>query len=169
MARTLIFAPVLTFALVACSSEAPTGVSLAADAVQFAQATPERPFRAECQMNIQPPTVISPGVIRQVDAGECRALHLGKATLVSDKVINLTAGTQTTQVTFTAANGDVLRANGSGTNVMVAPGIVQFTADMTFVGGTGRFANASGHATINGQANIAQARSAMTMEGVLVY
>ena len=168
MSRTLFFAPVLTLALAACGSE-PAGPLAVSNDAQYAAAAQDRPLRADCQMQIQPPTVLSPGVIAQVDSGACQVSHLGNSTLVSDKVINLAAGTQTLQLSFTAANGDVLRASGTGTNVMVAPGIVEFTANVTFTGGTGRFASASGSATINGQANLAQARSAMVLEGDLLY
>ncbi len=169
MSRTIFLAPVLTLALAACGSELPSGPLADLDAAQFSAAAHERPFKAECNLQIQPPTPVSPGVIAQIDSGDCQASHLGKSTLVSDKVINLVAGTQTLQLAFTAANGDVLHANGTGTNVMVAPGVVQFTADVTFTGGTGRFANATGRATIRGQANIAEAKSAMVMEGFILY
>lgn len=170
MSRIVSLAPVLTLALAACGAELPSSPITDLNAAQYSEAADhERPFRAECNLRIQPPTVVSPGVIAQIDTGDCHALHLGKSTLVSDKVINLAAGTQTIQATFTAANGDVLRATGTGTNAMVAPGIVNFTADMTFTGGTGRFAGASGRAVIRGQANLAEARSAMVMEGFILY
>ena len=168
MSRHVFIAPVLALALTACGSELPSGPVAALDA-QFSEVGQDRPFKAECSLRIQPPTVLSPGVIAQIDSGDCQALHLGKSTLLSDKVINLAAGTQTIQLTFTAANGDLLRGTGTGTNVMVAPGIVQFTADVTFTGGTGRFVHAAGRAVINGQANIAQASSAMVMEGFIQY
>ena len=169
MSRTVFLAPVLTLALAACGTELPTGPIADLNAAQFSEVGQDRPFKAECHLRIQPPTVLSPGVIAQVDTGDCQALHLGKSTLVSDKVINLAAGTQTLQMVFTAANGDILRASGTGTNAMVAPGVVQFTADVTFAGGTGRFASATGRATIKGQANLAEARSAMVMEGFILY
>jgi hypothetical protein len=168
MSRTVFFAPVLTLALAACS-ELPSAPITEPHTAQFAAVERDRPFKAECNLRIQPPTVVSPGVIAQVDTGNCVASHIGASTLVSDKVINLIAGTQTLQLAFTAANGDVLRASGTGTNAMVAPGIVNFTADVTFTGGTGRFANAAGRATIRGQANLAEARSAMVTEGFILY
>ena len=164
MSRITLLAPVLSLALAACGSELPSSPT-----TQFSRTDNERPFRAECTMQIQAPTVVSPGVIAQIDSGECQALHLGASTLVSDKVINLAAGTQTLQLTFTAANGDVLRGTGTGTNTMVSPGVVNFTADVTFTGGTGRFADAAGRATIRGQANLTEARSAMVMTGFILY
>jgi hypothetical protein len=169
MLRTVSFVSVLTFALAACGSELPSGPLADLDAAQYSAVGQDRPFKAECHLRIQAPTVLSPGVIAQTDSGECQALHLGNSTLTSDKVINIIAGTQTIQAEFTAASGDLLRVSGAGTNVMVAPGVVQFTADVTFAGGTGRFANATGRATITGQANLAEARSAMVMEGFIQY
>lgn len=127
------------------------------------------PFRATCELAIQPPTPVGPGLIHQLDIGTCHATHLGRATLVSDKVINVGAATQTLSVTFTAANGDVLRGSGTGTNSMIAPGRVAFTATATFAGGTGRFAQASGEATITGEADLAAGRSRMTAEGTIHY
>lgn len=169
MSRNVFLAPIVLLSLAACGSELPTDPTSGLHAAQLSAVEQNRPFRAECNMRIQPPTVVSPGVIAQIDSGDCQALHLGASALVSDKVINVVAGTQTTQVTFTAANGDVLRGTGAGTSSMVAPGIVNFTADVTFTGGTGRFANATGRATIRGQANLVEARSAMKMEGFILY
>ena len=127
------------------------------------------PFSARCELAIQPPTPVGPGVIRQLDTGECIVSHLGRTTFVSDKVINVVAGTQTIQATFTAANGDVLRASGAGTSGMVSPGVVAFVATISFDGGTGRFADASGSATIRGQANLAAGTSAAEMTGTIQY
>ena len=169
MSRNVFLAPVVILSLAACNSSLPTDPAGDYRTAQFAATDNSRPFKAECNMQIQAPTVLSPGVIAQVDTGDCRVAHLGGSTLVSDKVINVAAGTQTVKITFTAANGDVLRAEGTGTSSMLAPGIVQFTANVTFTGGTGRFVNASGDAVIRGQAHLAEARSAMVMEGSINY
>jgi len=50
--------------------------------------------------------------------------------------------------TYTAPNGDELRAVFTG-QLNFATGVV--TATVTYVGGTGRFANATGTATLSGQ------------------
>jgi hypothetical protein len=165
MTRTASFVSAITLALAACGSEPITEPT----SPQFSKAQPDRPITGECKMQIQPPTVVSPGVIRQIDSGECQVSHLGRTTLVSDKVINLAAGTQTTNITLTAANGDELRASGTGTSGMVAPGVVRFTANTTVTGGTGRFADASGSWTINGHAYLTEARSEMGLQGVISY
>jgi hypothetical protein len=127
------------------------------------------PFTGSCELAIQPATPVSPGVIRQLDLGECLISHLGKSTFISDKIINVVAGTQVITGTYTAANGDILYANGTGTNQMVAPGVVAFQATVTFAGGTGRFADATGSATLSGSANFATGRSQFSTSGSIVY
>lgn len=127
------------------------------------------PFNARCELTIQPPTPVGPGLLHQIDTGTCQATHLGRALLTSDKIINVVAGTQTLETTFVAANGDELRGTGSGTNAPVGPGLVAFTATITFTGGTGRFADASGQATITGQADLVAGRSHMTASGTIEF
>jgi uncharacterized Zn-binding protein involved in type VI secretion len=134
---------------------------------QFAMT--DTPFRGSCELVIQPPEPISPGVVRQIDIGDCRISHLGRATFISDKVINFAAGTQTIQGTYIAANGDLLYANGSGTSQLLASGRVAFQGVVTFEGGTGRFSSASGTATITGEADPVNARSSFTTTGTIRY
>jgi hypothetical protein len=132
-------------------------------------AQPAVPLRGSCEMEAQPPEPIAPGVIRQVDVGRCQLSHLGRSTLVSDKVLNLFAGTQTTEIVLTAANGDVLYGNGAGTNTMIAPGRIAFRVELTFTGGTGRFAGASGEAVSEGEADLPSATATLDMIGWLRY
>jgi hypothetical protein len=152
----------LPLMLSACA-DSPT----APPALQFAMAA--TPFRGECELVIQPSEPISPGVVRQIDIGDCTTSHLGRATFISDKIINFVAGTQTIQGTYTAANGDLLYANGGGTSQMVAPGRVAFQGTVTFEGGTGRFANASGTASITGEADLVNGLSSFTTTGTISY
>jgi hypothetical protein len=127
------------------------------------------PFRGSCELEIQPAQPISPGIVAQLDIGDCRISHLGRATFISDKVINFILGTQTIQGTYIAANGDLLYANGAGTSQPLAPGRVAFQGTVTFEGGTGRFANATGTATIIGEADVVNARSQFTTSGMIRY
>jgi hypothetical protein len=87
----------------------------------------------------------------------------------SPTILNFVAGTQTIQGTYIAVNGDLLYANGSGTSQLVAPGRVAFQASVTFEGGTGRFASASGTATITGEADVVNGRSHFTTTGTISY
>jgi hypothetical protein len=158
----------IAIVLAGCAADTPTAPGEMAGSPAFS-AVPV-PFRASCEMVIEPAVPIGPGIISQVDSGECRQVtHMGRAQFVSDKVINIPAGTQTTAVTFTAANGDILRGNGTGTSTMIAPGRIAFTATIQFTGGTGRFANATGEATLTGEADLVAGRSSMSAEGSIQY
>lgn len=159
----------LAFLLVGCSADAltaPEPVQLSSDLREAGRSVP---FDARCELAIQPPTPVGPGVIHQIDTGICEATHLGRATLTSDKIINIAAGTQTLETTFVAANGDVLRGTGTGTNTPIGPGRVAFTATVTFTGGTGRFAAAAGQATITGEADLVAGRSQMKAAGSIQF
>jgi hypothetical protein len=163
----------------ACTSQLPTVQDDSAFATQLAHqagmqashhaATPARPIRGTCELAIQPAEPVSPGVIRQLDVGTCQISHLGRSMMVSDKIINLGAGTQSADVALTAANGDVLHASGNGTNTMVAPGKFAFRVELTITGGTGRFSDASGMIVSEGVAELATARAQVTMTGTIRY
>jgi hypothetical protein len=161
--RRFFTGPILLPLLLSACADPPT----APPTPQFAMAA--TPFRGGCELVIQPPEPISPGVVRQIDVGDCRISHLGRATFISDKIINFVASTQTIQGTYIAANGDLLYANGAGTSQMVAPGRVAFQGTVTFEGGTGRFANAYGTASITGEADLVNARSSFTTTGMISY
>jgi len=160
--------------LLGCDTGSMTGLEHQPEP-QFAQQPAQHgarqtvPLRGRCDLDIQPAQFISPGVIRQVDVGHCQLAHLGKSTLISDKVINFFTGTQTTKIVITAANGDVLYGSGAGTNTMIAPGRVAFRVELTFTGGTGRFAGASGGAASEGEADLVSATSSLQMTGWLTY
>lgn len=164
----------LTLALAACS-QAPSTV-LAPDTPAHAQgvasathADVAAPFTGSCETELSPAEILSPGVIRQVDTGSCGLSHLGFTHFLSDKVIRIAAGTQTTEATFTAANGDILRAVGTGTNSPAGPGRVRFTMALTFAGGTGRFAGATGEARAEGESDLVGRRAALTLNGRIAY
>jgi hypothetical protein len=132
-------------------------------------AGPALPIRGSCELAIQPAEPVSPGVIRLIDVGTCRMSHLGLSTMVSDKLINLAEGTQTAEVIWTAANGDMLYASGSGTNSMTAPGQAAFRIELTFTGGTGRFSDATGMVVSEGVADLANAQAHLTVAGTIRY
>ena len=151
------------------SPTAPADLDLAPTASLTALAEDGRPIAARCEASFGPAELLAPGVLRQVDTGTCQMSHLGRVEFHSDKVIRLAAGTQTTSATFTAANGDVLRATGTGTNTLARPVLVRFTMNMTFVGGTGRFANASGNALVEGEASLANGTSWLRLDGAVAF
>jgi hypothetical protein len=162
----LLAAAVTTLA--ACASEPPT----AHDTPDLARAmTPVvRPLSGTCETRFDPPPFPLPPVIRQVDTGTCQLAHLGRATLHAVQEIDLATGTQVSvEFTLTAANGDVLRATNVGTSVPNGPGVT-FQGTTTFIGGTGRFANATGEARIEGTASfLTNTASFMVVDGWIAW
>lgn len=171
MRVTVICSIVVTLSLTACANHHPTDSASSPDRLSI-RSTHENgllPLNGDCAAAMAPPSVVSPGVIRQVDSGTCRITHLGQVEFYSDKVISVAAGTQVTQATFTAANGDSIYVTGSGTNTPSGNGLVAFVTNLTFVRGTGRFANVAGGATATGEANLTTRRSTLTLEGSISY
>ena len=163
MQRPTLRTVLLALTLAGCSADSPT------DPVSPNYARHATPFAGDCELVSQPPVPISQGVVSQVDTGECNVTHLGKATYFSDKVINFVTGTQSFDGSYTAANGDILYVSGAGTNAFVGPGRVAFQAQITFEGGTGRFSDATGSATIAGEADVVNRRSQFTTSGTITY
>jgi hypothetical protein len=77
-----------------------------------------------------------------------KATHLGKFTLDIPHVVNRANGTAVGSYLFTAANGDTVYAIFTGTATPTAtPGVLYIEETATIVGGTGRFAGATGNFT----------------------
>ena len=89
------------------------------------------------------------GVLLITTAGGGTATHLGNFIMVSPHLANLltleVAGTQS----FTAANGDTLRASFTGQLSPIAGGLLAARIDCAITGGTGRFAGAGGGYTFD--------------------
>lgn len=156
-ASAAIPALLLALALAGCADQPLASIVTAAPALEHAGPALHkllaRPFKGDCEMTFDPPSLPPPPAFNQIDTGTCHLSHLGRAKFYSVKDIDFLAGTQTTtEAAFTAANGDILRAVGKGTGTPIAPGRVSFSAILTFVGGTGRFVNALGEAHVVGEA-----------------
>ena len=171
---TLSTVGMLGVGLVGCAGGSPT--SPRADAAAAARATAagatvqSRPFSGSCETAFPAPPIPLPPVLRQVDVGPCQLSHLGRAEYFSVKEINFATGSQTiTESTLTAANGDVLRAIGTGTNAPGGPGRVTFVATLRFIGGTGRFTNATGETRVEGAANLFTRTATLTLDGWIAY
>lgn len=124
------------------------------------------PITGRCETTFNPPPFPPPPVHTQTDTGTCTLAHLGRSAFHSVKEIDFVAATQTTtQASFTAANGDVLRAVGSGTSSPTAPGQIGFSATLTFTGGTGRFAHARGEVNVAGIAALATTTAVLEITG----
>lgn len=151
-----------------CTSDATTSVAPKTPALSRVK-DQARPISGSCETTFAPPTLPPPPVIRQVDEGVCTLSHLGRTALHSVEEIDVVGGTQRSiEFTLIAANGDILRVMTAGTNTPNGPG-VRFSATMTFVGGTGRFANATGQAQVEGAASFITNTASFTVDGWIAY
>jgi hypothetical protein len=154
--------------LAGCVVDDPTSAAVRAPSLSRG-ANERRPLSGSCETAFAPPALPPPPVIRQVDEGVCELAHLGRAALYSVQDIDIGAGTQrSVEFTFTAANGDELRAMNVGTNAPNGPGVT-FQATMSFIGGTGRFANATGEARVVGAASFITNTASFTLDGWIAY
>ena len=112
-------------------------------------------------------TPVDPPVVFDVFQIEGNATHLGKFTLVLKALVDFgtlpptAAGT----LTFTAANGDELVADFTGSSQLVVPGLVLITEHATIDPdrSTGRFAGATGEFTIERLADAATGVNGITI------
>jgi hypothetical protein len=126
-----------------------------------AQAGNQVPFRAswDAQISIAP---LAPPLFAVSGLGAGRATHLGKMTAQSiAEVVNLATGEGAASYRFTAANGDKVFVNFVFTAIPVSDTdfVVQGVWQVT--GGTGRFGNATGSGTYEGQVGFTGATSAV--------
>jgi hypothetical protein len=134
------------------------------------KALASRPISGECYLRtLATVPYPAPPNFRQDVTGTCQLAHLGHTTVHFVQVVNFATRTQQSlELTYTAANGDVLRAASAGTSLPTATGVT-FSATITFIGGTGRFANATGHAHAEGAADLVAGTSWYTLDGWIAY
>src|SRR5262245_48358778 len=127
------------------------------------------PFRGAASGQDQSVT-LEPGGIRILALATGQATHLGRFTERLDYVLSYDLVNFAGVATITAANGDQLHLAFQG----MIPGFADqvfplpFTARFAVVGGTGRFADATGCGDILGT-DFGQGRFALTFEGRISY
>ena len=131
-------------------------------------ASAPRPFAGRCDLTVTP-LPSAPPLIRQSDTGTCQLSHLGRTKYEGVLELDLVARTQRGERTLTAANGDELRLVAVGTSAPAGAGLVGFTASFTIVGGTGRFANATGKGVAQGTANLITSKTSVALDGWIAY
>jgi hypothetical protein len=110
--------------------------------------------------------VDTPPILTISGIQEGTASHLGRFTATSVDVVNETNNTATGTLYFTAANGDRLLTTTIGAeNSFTPPNISHVTSTATIVGGTGRFAGATGSLTIKFDETIDFATATATGSG----
>jgi hypothetical protein len=173
MRNATLLSALLTLGLAACTEKSPlspdpTAMRAPSDASAARGTSQVRPISGSCELTFTP-LPSSPPILRQTDVGTCQLSHFGRATFEGVLELNLMVGTQRAERTLTAAHGDVLRMVSTGTSTPTGPGLVHFVATLTFVGGTGRFANATGQARGEGTATLATRTTQMTLDGEIAY
>lgn len=163
--------------VLACSQDSPTEpAELAGIAPELARGAPiSRPAGGTCDTRIaflpredgQPDNV---QVIR-VDL-DCNLRHLGRTTGVLIQRITSTGltNTLTASTVYTAANGDLLNADFVGAGGVDPVALeVTFSGTETYTGGTGRFAGATGSASLSGIVSLLSNTGNYSTTGSLSY
>ena len=137
-------------ALLACGNEPLTaGSRTAARALppQASRSATKLPFRGS--LTTFEITVIAPPNLLSNGTAQGTATDLGRFAMTFTAVVDLATGAGTGTYNFTAANGDLLSATFSGVGVNIEPNVASITELATIVGGTGRFAHATGTFTVH--------------------
>jgi hypothetical protein len=111
---------------------------------------PSRGLNGSCSTEF---AFTGPGTV--LVTGACRYGHLGLTQCVTEQTVTPAAdGTLIieNEGVCTAANGDQLYTRFSGTGTPTPTGAIVFSGTETYAGGTGRFADATGSATLWGSA-----------------
>jgi hypothetical protein len=183
MRASIVPTALFVLALAGCTGNAPTApttlpaASLAgthtAQAFESgiaAQKSPAPlPIQGRCEASYAAPPVVAPPFIRHVSVGTCQLSHLGRVSLRTEAEINLATGVQVAAVTFTAANGDRLRVSSVGTGTPTGTTTVHFIGTATIVGGTGRFASATGEMAVEGDVDSATGDARFSYNGWITY
>ena len=132
-------------ALAACSPDssrsplAPTSPSQSAASVALR-------FHGTLESATKSTVPIGPGIILAHSEGTGTASHLGRYEMFTDLTLNLTKGAGTEQMAMKAANGDLVYATATTQGTPRADGVtIDVVETATIIGGTGRFAGATGH------------------------
>ena len=112
---------------------------------------------------VQPPTLY-------VDAnGSGNATHLGRYAVSYQVEVFIPTRVGIASLTFVAANGDSIFADGLGqASASGTPGVNRIAEDFTITGGTGRFAGASGSFHVERLVTMATGVSSGTFDGNIV-
>lgn len=147
----------LLFALVA-------GVALVGMVAAPALAADQVPFRGTLTGTVTV-TPIDPPIASVLIEATGTGSQLGRFTVEVPHTVNQALRVGSGSYIFTAANGDTLTADFSGTGTLVAPGVLSTTETATITGGTGRFAGATGTFTAHRTFYIAAGQTVGSFNG----
>jgi hypothetical protein len=168
-------------ALCACSApDQPTGPSFgepnpASPQARGGATLVTRPLSGRCTTVVT--RLVPPPIEVQRIEYTCQISHLGLTHAVVIQTVDVTTGVLRSSGVFVAANGDQLSSDFAGTAVLSftdpTDATVTFTGAEEFSPGTGRFADASGTAQLDGSARVnlitGDATGEFTLEGSLTY
>lgn len=175
---SLLFAVFASFYFMSCQKEAISPLeensnSISASAIAGQESNmPDKgvPFKGSyttTMVLVQPP----PNLIQNV-SGTGIASHLGRSTFEAISYVTVSPQppfTVTGTRTITAANGDQIFTTFSGTSTPVVNGMNGADLQETIIGGTGRFANASGNFTVKARNNFITSTFKADFEGYIKY
>jgi hypothetical protein len=157
----------------ACSAQLPTAPTspsgaTGGDAVAAAKAGSALSFkgRLESTERVVSTAPDDSSALRHLD-GTGNATHLGRFTVSADFTVVMATGDATGTATWTAANGDQIRASVAGHGDIVVFPTATITETHTITNGTGRFADASGEITIERSANLVTGVSSGSLSGTI--
>jgi hypothetical protein len=154
-------------ALAACSPDssrstlAPTSPSLSAASVALR-------FHGTLETATKSVVPIGPGVILAHSEGTGTASHLGRYEMFTDLTLNVALGTGTEEMAMKAANGDLVYATVTSQGIRRADGVtIDVVENATIIGGTGRFAGATGHFVLKCVVNQAAGTATGAFDGTI--
>jgi hypothetical protein len=113
-------------------------------------------------------TPLEPPLANVVITANGNATHLGRFRVEIPHLVSFATATGEGTYTFTAANGDLLRAHFTGTADTSTP-IFAIVENATITGGTGRFADASGSFTVHRLFDVVAGTTSGSMEGTISF
>jgi hypothetical protein len=127
-----------------------------------------RPLKGRCEGS----GIFRAGLATLDITGTCHLSQLGLTTTAGVEAVTAVAGgfLSSGVYTYRAANGDILNTTGTGLATLNSDfSGITFSSNETVVGGTGRFANASGSATRMGSSRFSDGKGSWEISGVLTY
>ena len=145
--RLAFAASLIVLTLIGCSDDGLSGSAESITSPSLSKAIPsDRPWSGECDV-----AAVFTSATELLIRGTCELAHLGRTTMFAVQTIDPTSIpiAYTNATTYTAANGDELRTTDIGTATPNTDGLT-LSGAVTVIGGTGRFVNASGDASLSG-------------------
>ena len=147
----------------------PTSTRIPTEAVVGVAATKEVPFkgRLDGTFTFAPDPPPSPFASVHFSEVTGNGTDLGRFTVEAPHRVNLATLTSTGTFEFTAANGDTLTADFTGTATPETPSVVSIVETANITGGTGRFAGATGSFIVTRTADLASLLTTGSFEGTI--